>query len=241
MSIASATPLPVLLLTALAALVVSGCTISLDLDDDAIRRVETETIDVDGLARIDVTTGNGAVEVVTADVATVTVRAELEESDAGDADFTVETIGDRLVVRGECDRGWFDRCQVGFHVTVPADLDVDVTTDNGRIVIDGVDGELSVETDNGAIDATALTSDAVVADTDNGRIQIGFAAAPESVRATTDNGAIDIVVPPTGERYDVDARSDNGAIDIDVDTEASAAHRIVVDTDNGAIDVAYAG
>lgn len=237
MSIATNTPLPMLLFAALATLAVTGCAVSLDLDDDTLRRVETETVPAAGLAVVDIATGNGSVEVVGGTGDEIAIRVVLHESDEGDADYTLETEGDRLLVRGECDSGWFDKCQVGFTVTVPDDLDVDVETSNGRIVVDGVAGNLGVESDNGAIEAERLHSAHVTARTDNGRIRLLFDAAPESVDASTDNGAVAVVVPDDQNVYDVDADSDNGSIDVDVRTDPSSDRWITVQTDNGSIDV----
>jgi hypothetical protein len=237
MSIATNTPLPTLLIAALATLAVSGCAVKLDLDADTTRRVENETVAATGISAVDVSTGNGSVEIVGGAGDEIAIRAVLRESDEGDADYSIETDGDRLIVSGECDSGWFDECSVGFTVTVPDGLDVDVETDNGRIVVDGVAGNLGVETDNGAIEGERLGSARVAARTDNGRIRLLFDAAPESVDVSTDNGAVAVVVPDAAAVYDVDATSDNGSIDVDVRTDPESDRHIVVETDNGSIDV----
>ncbi len=235
MSIAAFTPLPTILLAALAAFAVTGCSVSLDLDDDTTRRVEQELVPIDGVTELEVDTENGAVEIAAGTADDVVIRAILRESDEGDADYTIETVGDRLVVRGECDSGLFDRCQVGFEITAPADLDLDVRTSNGRIVLAGIVGDVTVETDNGAIDGTALGAAVVDARTDNGAIDLRFDAAPMDVGAFTDNGAIDLRVPDAV--YDVDADSGNGRVDVDVRVDPDAERRIVAESDNGAIDV----
>lgn len=43
--------------------------------------------------------------------------------------------GDTLIVTGTWDAEWFDRCDVGFRITVPAGFDVTVQTDNGHVTI----------------------------------------------------------------------------------------------------------
>jgi DUF4097 and DUF4098 domain-containing protein YvlB len=239
MSLAVSTPLPALVLAAFAAIAMSGCAVSLDFDEDVTKRTEARTVPVGDLTHLDVSTANGTVSVATADVDDIEIVARLQESDRGDAEFSVDTDDDVLSLVGECDGGWLSRCSVGFDVTVPAGLDVDVRTDNGPIFVDGVAGRVDLETDNGAIEATTLEADDVAARTDNGRILLQFDAAPTSVEATSDNGAIAIRFPDDGADYDVDASSDNGPRDIAVRTDPTAERRIVVGSDNGAIDVEY--
>jgi len=56
--------LSTLFLLALAAVATSGCAVGVDLGDDATRRVERQTITVDGLPPLDVSTVNGRIEAV---------------------------------------------------------------------------------------------------------------------------------------------------------------------------------
>jgi hypothetical protein len=240
MSIATNTPLPALLFAAIATLAVTGCAVSLDLDGDTTVRFEHETVPTGDLTLVDVDTENGSVEIVDGAGDAITIRVALRESDEGDADYSVVTEGDRLHVRGECDHRWRDTCQVGFELVMPADIDVDVRTSNGRVAVDGLAGAVDVETDNGAIDGERLESRAVAARTDNGRIGLSFAVAPESVDAVTDNGSISLRLPDDRARYDVAAESDNGSVDVDVRTDSSAERLIVAESDNGAIDIRYA-
>jgi DUF4097 and DUF4098 domain-containing protein YvlB len=229
----------VLLFAAVAALAASGCSVQLDLDDDTTRRIENDVVPVASLTRLEVDTDNGAVEIVGGGVDEIEIRTVLEESNEGDAEYSIDTDGDSLVLRGECDGRAWNHCQVGFKVTVPDDVDVDVQTSNGKVMIDGLAGDVDVETDNGAIEGERLATAAVRARTDNGRIQLVFDESPTVVDATTDNGAIDVRLPDDGAAYDVDAQSDNGNVDVDVRTDPTAERTIVVESDNGAIDVEY--
>ena len=238
MSIATSTPFPTLLLATFATFAVAGCGISVSFDDgDATRRTVDESFDAAGLHGLDLDTDNGAVEIRGGAGDDIDVHVVLRESRDGDADYTIEVDGDRLVVDGECDSGWFRHCSVGFVVTVPDDFDVDATTDNGRIELTDVDGDVRLRSDNGAIDADGLGAAVVDARTDNGRIRLGFGVAPTDVTVDTDNGAIVVRVPDTADAYAVDADTDNGAIDVDVRVDSSAERFIVARSDNGSIDI----
>lgn len=142
-------------------------------------------------------------------------------------------------MHGECDARWWDRCSVGFVVTVPSDLAVDVETNNGRVEVSEVDGEIRVETDNGAIDAGRLGSAVVDTRTDNGRIRLAFDEAPTVVSAASGNGAIAVRLPDLDLEYAVDADSSRGRVDVDVRTDPAADRRVTARSDNGEIDVEY--
>lgn len=239
MSIATSTPLPTLLLAAFAAFAVAGCGVTVNLDTDADRRVETSTVAVGDLRMLDISTENGAIEVRAADGDEITIETVIREDDDGDGESSIDIEGDHLVLRGECDDGWFDRCSVGYVVAVPASFDVDVSTDNGRVELTGIAGDISIDTDNGAIVADELLTSSVEAHTDNGRIRLSFDDVPNTTVATTDNGSITIEVPDDTAGYDVDADSDNGQVDVDVPTDPDSDHHITAQSDNGAIDIGY--
>ena len=240
MSIATSAPLPAIVFAAFATLAVAGCGgINVSLDDDTTRRIEHDDVPGADLRRLDVATDNGEIQVRGGGGDEITVRSVLVERHEGDAGYSLDVQGDRLVVQGECDARWWDRCSVGFVVTVPSDFEVDVETNNGRVSVADVDGGVRVETDNGAIDAERIGAARVDTHTDNGRIRLTFDDSPISVAATTDNGAIAVRLPDFGGDYSVDADSDNGRVDIDVRTDPAADHQVTARTDNGAIDVEY--
>ena len=60
-------------------------------------------------------------------------------------------------------------CRVTYRIEVPRDLDIDVTTDDGRINVSNVDGDLTIDSDNGSIELSGV-SGAITVDSDNGSI-----------------------------------------------------------------------
>ena len=231
------TPMSTLVLVAATAIAVSGCGVDVAFGDDATDRTETRTIDARDVDALWIDTANGAVSVTGTDGDTVEITAHLRERSFGDAEVAVTEHDGRLTVDGECDGGWFGNCRVEFEVDVPRDLDVTVDSNNGRIELAGLSGEVDADTGNGAIDATGLTADRVTADSDNGRITLDFDDAPDMVAAITDNGAIAIRVGGDAV-YDIDAGSDHGTIELQLPTDPGAARRIVAQSDNGSILIA---
>lgn len=239
MSTIAVIPLPALVTAVCAAFALTGCGVSIDLGGDVTERTESEVVDADGIARLRVETGNGRITVSGDDGDEITVTARLRESDQGDADWLLREDDDVLVVEGDCDGGWFDECSVGFEIELPAELAVELRTDNGRIDVDGLAGALDAQTDNGAISGDVLTSRTARVDTDNGRVTLVFAATPDDVTVTTDNGAVEVRFPDDGDAHDVSTRTDNGSVDVGVRTDPTSDRSISVETDNGSIEIAH--
>lgn len=239
MSVVTSAPIPTLVFAAFATLAVAGCGINVSLDDDTTRRIEHDELPAADLRRLDVTTDNGEIQIRGGGGDEITVRSVVVERNQGDAEYSLDIEGDRLVVHGECDARWWDRCSVGFVVTVPSDFEVDIETNNGRVEVSDVDGEIRVETDNGAIDADRLGSAVVDTRTDNGRIRLAFDEAPTMVSAASGNGAIAVRLPDLDLEYAVDADSSRGRVDVDVRTDPAADRRVTARSDNGEIDVEY--
>src|SRR5699024_9447931 len=110
-----------------------------------------------------------------------------------------------------------------------------VDGDNGSVVLDDVGGVLDVSTDNGRVEATNVRSTEVVADGDNGRVVLSFVVAPESVRATSNNGQVEVVVPDDATAYRVELHSDNGREELSVPTDPAATRSLLLETDNGTV------
>jgi DUF4097 and DUF4098 domain-containing protein YvlB len=62
---------------------------------------------------------------------------------------------------------------------------------------------------------------------------------PQDLRATTDNGSIEVVLPDTPDAYAVDTSTDNGSIRNDVRTDSTSDRTITLSTDNGNITLRY--
>jgi hypothetical protein len=216
--------------------VLSGCGLDVDVGETS-RRVEHQTVPVADVTALDVWTDNGLVDVRAGDVEDITITTTFDEPQRGDADADIEVDGNRLMVAGSCDSRWFERCAVGFEIVVPSDLDVTVTTDNGRIDVTGIAGDVALTTDNGSIDGAALTAGDVRAHTDNGSIELGMHRPAGTMVTKTDNGSIEISVPKSESGYLVEADSDNGDVTVDVTTDAYSRHTIQAISDNGDVTI----
>ncbi len=117
---------------------------------------------------------------------------------------------------------------VSFEVSIPQQADLDITTDNGDVRVDGVQGTQKIWTDNGNLDLRVV-SGRLNLETDNGDIDIMGASV--SLQATTDNGNIDFSGRLIGESHSL--TTDNGNIQVTLPKDSQL--QIDARTDNGNI------
>lgn len=215
-------------------------------------RVETETFDAADITRLDVTGSSGSIDIEASERDTIEVRAEISDGLRATGESR-EVVGGVLQLHSTCPNFGSDFCWVNYELRVPRGLALVIDSEDGSVSVSGstapltldadngsirladVSGPLQVSTDNGSVEGTRLQSETVTADSDNGRVQLEFAAAPMTVVATSNNGRVEVVVPPDGTAYRVDARTDSGSETIDVPTDPTSTRTITLRTDNGSV------
>jgi DUF4097 and DUF4098 domain-containing protein YvlB len=190
---------------------------------------------------------NGPIDVRAADGGTAELRAVKRTRNGGridDVGFNVETSrnGDVTVcsvLRGDdsCDdegrrSGWNDDrgwVSVSMTVLVPSGGRVRVSTGNGAVTVENVNGEVQAATGNGRV-RVAGTGGPVGATTGNGDVEVRDARA--GVRVTTGNGRVNV----TTAAGPVEARSGNGDIDVQIGAVRSGEN-MAFHTGSGAVRV----
>lgn len=217
---------------------------------------ETRTVhsthDVDGVRVVALDHDYGRVEVVGADVDVITVDARVSRGLA-DTTYSVEQVDDRLVIYDNCPQFQSFWCSVDYEITVPADMaldldsdnggvsvrditaDVVIGADNGRIDLESVTGNLRIDSDNGRIVGRLLGAPTIVAATDNGRIDLESAVAPTSVVVSSSNGRIRLVLPDVDEGYAVSTTTRNGGVTVDVVSNPRSSRVVSATSSNGSI------
>jgi hypothetical protein len=128
------------------------------------------------------------------------------------------------------------RCEVQFHLRMPAATSTRITGQAGAVKITGMAGDVQVSTQAGAVEGKALTGDQVDVQSEAGAASLEFAEAPMSVKAVTQVGAIAVHVP--GDRaYAVNAATNVGATKVSVRKDATSRHHIDARTDLGATEI----
>lgn len=159
-----------------------------------------------------------------------------------------ETLsGGVLQVTSSCDGAlvfFADSCSVDYEITVPAGTvvkarnsigDVSVqgtgaavtaTSDTGDLRVSQVGSPLQLSTDVGDITGLALPGGTVDGRSSTGDIRLNFTTAPARIKATTDVGDVEVMVPNDATSYRVNTNVDVGGRRVHVPTDP-ASNRIV--------------
>lgn len=128
------------------------------------------------------------------------------------------------------------RCDVEFRVHLPAAASADVTTQAGAVQVAGLTGDFTATSQAGAVQGSALGSDHVRVSTKAGATTLTFTRPPSTVSASTEVGAVDVLVPG-GTSYAVDVQSTVGRSDVSVQRDPASPHKIEVRTSVGTVRV----
>jgi DUF4097 and DUF4098 domain-containing protein YvlB len=118
---------------------------------------------------------------------------------------------------------------------------IDVHNADGGVELRDVTGRLRLSTSDGSVQAEGLTSDQVSVDTSDGSVRLSFAEPPATVRASTSDGSLEIVVPKDGTAYAVTVSVSDGSQQVDVPTDPGSTRRISIHTSDGSVRVLPAG
>jgi hypothetical protein len=148
-----------------------------------------------------VSSGAGAVTITGSQRSTVAVTEQIQFSSRPPA-MTRTLAGKTLTLGYQCPHE--SLCAVSYHIQVPRDVAVRVTSGAGEIQLSSLAGTVTASSGIGLISAADLTSRTASFTTSQGEIDAVFTAAPMTVHATTNQGAINLRVPGTVS-YDVNA------------------------------------
>ncbi|MFF2960971.1 DUF4097 family beta strand repeat-containing protein [Streptomyces sp. NPDC057963] len=200
--------------------------------------------------------GNSSLELVPADVQKVEVTRRVDGwvvlGNGPDPQWKMQD--DTLMLQVKCS-ALISNCASQHQVKVPRGVAVVVEGDNGKVVASGFDtpltlhadngkvtvrdssGPLKLDSDNGGIVTEGVSAKSVSARSDNGRIQLGFASAPDLVDTVSDNGGITIDLPAGSVRYAVDAVAENGRVSVDAPRSENSGHVVKARSNNGQVTV----
>ena len=146
-----------------------------------------------------VSSGAGAVTITGSQRSTVAVTEQIQFSARPPA-LTRTLAGKTLTLGYQCPHE--SLCAASYDILVPHGVAVRVTSGGGEIRLSSLAGAVTARSGAGLISAAGLTSRTASFTTDLGEINAVFAAAPVTVHATTNLGAINLLVPGTVS-YDV--------------------------------------
>lgn len=186
------------------ALVATGCVVPTEQrqahfdrtwPSTTIRRVEIHEV----MGTIVVDAGEADRVQLSADVR---ARVAPQKGKENDGYFTTEVVGDTLVIDSQRSHrriviGFWnnDDVRVDYHLKVPSNVALDLTTVNGRIETRAIAGEISAHTVNGEVDVEATGANEVTAKAVNGRIAARFLSDFHGADFKTVNGRVIASLP----------------------------------------------
>ncbi len=151
-----------------------------------------------------------------------------------------ERSGDAVVVEALCSSGPLGLASgTELTVEVPTGMDVEAKSAAGSVRAEQLTGDLQLSSQAGSITGSDLRTTDVDASTAAGRVRLDFAVAPEQVRATSQAGGVEVLVPDDDAAYRVDASTNAGSTRVDVPTDPGGPRAITARTSAGSVTVAY--
>ncbi|TDC55288.1 hypothetical protein E1281_13205 [Actinomadura sp. KC345] len=202
--------------------------------------------------RLTITKDQGDLDIRPADVKNVQVTRRFDRWAliGGEPTATWDLAGDRLTLSTDCG-ALIGGCAVRYRVLVPRGLAVGIEGENGAISatgfgaalrirstngsikVDGATGPLDLRSENGELRSTTTRSPQLSATSQNGKVDLSFAAPPQRVAVTTENGEVNVTAPRA--TYKITTTTDSGDVHTDIPTDPSALRSITARTDSGAI------
>ncbi|MBK9477204.1 MAG: DUF4097 family beta strand repeat protein [Tetrasphaera sp.] len=200
-------------------------------------RTDTHTVNLPtGVSALDVTAGPGDVRVRPEAAAGPSAVARLRWA------FIKPTVGstvdgERVSLVDECSFSLFGDCSTSWDLALPQGTPVRVRTTSGDISVDGLDGDLEVDTTSGDVIGGVFSAKRVTVTATSGDVDLRLSTAPESVVVTSTSGSIRLVLPNDGTAYAVQVSTAAGDVTNELVNAPGATHRIVVETTSGDIEV----
>ena len=170
--------------------------------------------------------------------AEITVTMHIDEGLAS-PDPGAEVVGDQLRLSSRC-RWWAQTwCSVDYRIEIPAELAVELHSENGDLRLVGLAGPISARAEAGSITGEELSSTTVSVANDVGDIRLAFTGPVESVSAASDIGDVSVQIPDDSTTYHVEASTDVGDRTTSIRSDPTSTRRIIVTTDVGDVAVRY--
>lgn len=226
--------------------------------DNAVREVQTAQFEVGQTPRLEIRNDNGRTEVRVGDVRVIQVEATKRatgpnaQARLNDIQLEMNRVSEDTVQLGyRRSRSFsvfsFGGAAVDFVVTVPSGTTVDIETNNGETVVDGVRASVTVKSDNGAVTGrnldglvTLTTSNGRITATntrgrlalqsDNGPVEMQDVQA-DNLRVRTSNGPVTFNGSLGEGTHEI--RTNNGSVTVRVSNDQRL--KLDVQTDNGSI------
>jgi hypothetical protein len=177
--------------------------------------------------------GSGSIDVTGGARGTVLVTQQVSYSKTAPA-TTRNVSGSTLTLGYLCPSQLV--CSVSYTLQVPRGVAVRAGTQAGSVTLTSLAGPVTAQTDAGLITASGLASPTATLKSNAGGIVATFTAAPGSVHASTNIGAITLNVPNSAS-YKISTHTYVGSSTITVPKDNASPHVITASSDLGSITI----
>ncbi|KIX76561.1 hypothetical protein SF12_18230 [Streptomyces sp. MBRL 601] len=109
----------------------------------------------------------------------------------------------------------------------------EIESSNAAVKIEKASGDVSLKVRDGNTEAIGISAGQLTAETRNGRLKVVFTEPPRKVTAGTENGNVNVTLPPGEDRYQIRVNAENGRSDSSVKNSPGAERSIDVRSNNG--------
>lgn len=148
-----------------------------------------------GISRLTVRNGIGDVRVRAADPGERPSATSTAEWGLRRPTTSVSSSGDEAMVRGECPTGPISVCSTTWVVVVPAGTRVEVEQGVGQVTLEGMSGDVHVQSGVGGVTVGEATSSRVDVDLGVGDVRIESTEPPRRVDASIGVGQLSVTLP----------------------------------------------
>ncbi|WP_026931744.1 DUF4097 family beta strand repeat-containing protein [Glycomyces tenuis] len=210
------------------------------------RETDSRAQTYESVAGVDLDVAVGSVSLTGGDGAELSVESDMHwkgPEPQVEEELTADGVFEARAQCGEDYLFWLlgAQCEVDYSAAVPSGTPALVRTSVADIDVDGLDGELDIETTTGEVDARNLrTSDTSITST-TADVTVSFAELTGGVDISTTTGNVTVLVPDDGTAYEVRYDSTTGAEEIGIATDPSETNGQVIDvtTTTGNLEVRY--
>ncbi len=246
---------------------ISGCLLAIIIVLALVETLVTATADqkipnherifASNVTALNVNTANGSITIVRSPSRATYVTSSGSRGLVTPTDSEKVNHG-TLTIQSVCPSNYFDNnCARNYVVHVPANAIVHARTDQGGIVVSGLNSAETLNTDHGdivvsgrplslwattgqgSINAKELRSASVYVNSLQGDINLNFASPPTTATVLSEQGTIEITVPKGPDLYHVVANTDQGSRVVDVPQDTESHRLIKASTVQGDVFVRY--
>lgn len=149
-------------------------------------------------------------------------------------DVSVDVSGGTASLDAECPSGILGPCSTDWTVVLPEGADVEIDEGVGRVTIEGIDGDVDVETGVGDVRISETTAGRITADLGVGSLWVEAVEPPQHVYARVGVGGLSVQLPATAS-YDVTASGGVGEVRNDLGSDSGSDRTVTLEGGVGSV------